>query len=126
MPMGRLFEPTEEQRENVEILIGNGWSEASIAKALRIDRTTLRKHFSEELEFGRERRRMLVVRSMYEIAVGGNISAQKAYLDRGDLTPEPAPKPKAEKPVRLGKKEAADAVAQAAAMETNWANLVRQ
>jgi hypothetical protein len=52
------FQPTDEQRQNVEIMVGLGITEEKICLVVRdrrdkpICRNTLRKHFQKELETG--------------------------------------------------------------------------
>jgi hypothetical protein len=48
------FAPTNKQRQTVEVLVANGNSQRVIALVIGCDRTTLRKHFREELRDGRE------------------------------------------------------------------------
>jgi hypothetical protein len=48
------FVPSIEQRHAVTVLRTNGCSERVIARLLRINRRTLRKHFKTELEDARE------------------------------------------------------------------------
>jgi hypothetical protein len=52
------FQPTDEQRKNVEVMVGLGITEEKICLLVRdrrdkpISRNTLRKHFKKELEIG--------------------------------------------------------------------------
>src|SRR5215831_12905943 len=52
------FQPTDEQRKNVEVMVGVGITEENIRLVVRdrrdkpISRTSLRKHFKRELETG--------------------------------------------------------------------------
>ena len=48
------FEPTIEQRHAVTVLRSNGFSERLIARLLRVNRRTLRKHFKTELADAQE------------------------------------------------------------------------
>ena len=57
------FEPTDDQRKNVKILVGRGIPEEHICALVRDHRDrpigpdTLRKHFSKEIEMGVVERR---------------------------------------------------------------------
>jgi DNA invertase Pin-like site-specific DNA recombinase len=77
---GYRFKPTKEQMKRVEMLISSGMSERAIAAALGVDRLTLRKHFEDALLSGRSRRRSEILQALFRSAVGGNVSAQKAFL----------------------------------------------
>ena len=55
----RAFQPTAEQRSNVEVLVGYGMPETEICRLVRnpetgqpIDPKTLRKHFKAEIAIG--------------------------------------------------------------------------
>ena len=45
---------TDEQRKHVQTLSGYGLSQDQISRMLEIDRNTLKKHFKEELEKGKD------------------------------------------------------------------------
>jgi DNA invertase Pin-like site-specific DNA recombinase len=77
---GYRFRPTKEQRRHVEMLMSGGMSERGIAATLGIDRLTLRKHFEDALLNGRSRRRSEVLEALFKSAIGGSVSAQKAFL----------------------------------------------
>jgi hypothetical protein len=53
------FQPTPEQRRQVELLVAHGNAEWIIARIVGCDRKTLRRHFRDELRDGRE---MLIAR----------------------------------------------------------------
>jgi hypothetical protein len=104
-PIGRPpYEPSQETREKVEILIAGGESEEDIARVVGLSRTTLRQHFAEELATGRAKRRADVLIAQYRTAVAGNASAQDKFLKKSDL---PVFQPQAPKEPKLGKKEIA-------------------
>src|SRR5262245_26562673 len=120
------LKPTPKQRRTVEELRSCGESADSIARALRIDVETLRKHFADELAHGHSRRRLEVVGMLFKSARGGNVSAQKhlehmtaaAGAEAGFIAPEDAPA----KVAKLGKKEQAQEAASTAGTGTEWGN----
>lgn len=116
------YRATAEKRERVEILVATGMAEEEIARVIGIAPNTLRKHFREELLNGRAKRRGAVIEAMFRAATGGNVSAQKAYVQLTDLAP-PAART-AEKAAKPGKKEIAERLAETAAEDTGWNGLV--
>lgn len=71
------FEPTDKERQLVESLSGFGLPHEDIALLVRdgIDDKTLRKHFRRELDTGMTKANAKVVESLYQQAVGGNVTA---------------------------------------------------
>lgn len=129
-PRGRPeFEPTAEQRERVEILVGGGMAIEEIAAALDLAKNTLKKHFGAELTRGRSRKRAEALEAMFNSAKGGNVSAQKAYIALNTVaaadaawmepTAADATAPTAKSP-KLGKKEQALEDASTAGLGTEW------
>lgn len=112
------FAPTKRQRHEVEVWAAGGLSEESIAHAIGISRTTLRKHFAQELDVGADKKRGEVVAALFAAAKSGNVAAQKAFLARSDVSAAQSKfGGKPEKPVRqrpAGKKEVADEAAKRA------------
>jgi DNA-binding CsgD family transcriptional regulator len=124
-PMTRpAFEPTMEQREQVEIQAGAGHSQNEIAAALEISVSTLRKYFSQELLTGAAKRKAEMVKALYSAGINGNVTAAKAYLAMGDRMPVQAA-PAEDKQPKLGKKEQAALDAETAHEGTSWADLVK-
>lgn len=78
------FEPTDEQRERVEIMVASRQTEEEIARTLKITPPTLRKHFREELDNGFAARRSEAKIAQYRLGVAGNAAALKAWLAHGD------------------------------------------
>lgn len=112
--------PTQQNRNRVSMLVACGWSNGRIASALFITQPTLRKHYFSELKFrevARDRLMAGMLTKHWELFQAGNVAAGKEFRDllkENDLmlygqTVQP---PKAEKPPKLGKKEAALAAAQ--------------
>lgn len=120
------FKPTAVQRSHVAIAAAGGMAHEEIAQALGIVRNTLEKHFSIELSTGAHKRRLGWLVAMDKAARGGNVAAQKALLSTVP-TPLAPPLPTGqptEKPVKLGKKEQANADAVGAQAGTEWNDLL--
>lgn len=77
------YKPTIESRRVVEEMKFCGESENVIARALRIDPDTLRKHFEDELADGHAQRRKEVIGLIFTSARAGNVSAQKKLEEMG-------------------------------------------
>jgi hypothetical protein len=119
------WSPSIEERIAVEQMKFCGESEATIARSLKVDVDTLRKHCQVELADGFANNRRKVTKMLFEAADKGNVSAIKrldemgkvagaaaAMKDRetgGGFAPAAAPEPKPEKP---GKKQERLAAAQ--------------
>lgn len=78
----KTFEPTDEQRKQVEAMKGFGIPEDDIAKLIAnpntgeaICRNTLRKHFRRELDVGEAKANSKVAESLYKQALEGNTTA---------------------------------------------------
>lgn len=131
------FKPSAAHRRTVEEMKSCGESENVIARSLKIDADTLRKHFSVELQDGLSNRRREVIGLLYKSARTGNVTAQKrleemtrvagaaAEFEEGKPnSTQPAARPAARKP-RLGKKEEADIAAQSAGEDSEWGDDLR-
>ena len=77
------FQPTLDERRRVERLKYVGESDNMIARALRIDVDTLRKHFVDELADGYALRRADLLDNLFTRAWAGNVSAIAALLKMG-------------------------------------------
>jgi hypothetical protein len=111
-------------RQAVAAAAGGGMSHEEMAIALGISRNTLEKHFEAELSVGAFKKRMEVLTAMHRAAKGGNVAAQKAYMQltpRMAAPPVPAPSPE-DKPA--GKKAQANAAAVTAGQGTEWETLL--
>ena len=113
-------EPTPESRERVQILLGGGMTHDQIAAAIGISAPTLRQHYGEELSTGRAKKRAEMLEAMFRAGIGGNVSAQKAYIAQHSELDDPKP----EKDEPIGKKAAAQAAAREAGQGTDWASLL--
>lgn len=95
MPRGGGFEPTEEQKQNVVILVGLGVPQEQIRYLIRrpdgkpIDVKTLRKRFKEELTLGEVRLKSQVGNFMLATIFGRDVPAGtkkiESDLARNDL-----------------------------------------
>lgn len=80
------YRPSIADREIVEQMKFCGESDATIARALRIDPDTLRKHFPDELADGYASRRRQVIGLLFEQATNGNTAATKKLEEMGRMT----------------------------------------
>ena len=69
------FIPTAEQRRLVETMSGYGTPQEGIALIINIDLKTLRLRFRRELDLGVTKANSEVGKSLYNMAVNGNIAA---------------------------------------------------
>lgn len=83
-----------------------------IARALKVDVDTLRKHCAHELENGYANNRAEVTKLLFEAAGKGNVSAIKRLDEMGKLSraastygDRPKPVQQEPKPEKVGKKE---------------------
>lgn len=74
------FEPTAEQRELVKQLAGLGTRHEDIARLIKIDEGTMRKHFGDELEAGRAEANAKVAHSLFKAALAGVPAAMIFWL----------------------------------------------
>jgi hypothetical protein len=70
------FEPTKEQRDRVEAMVGFGIPEEAIAKHIGVSGPTLRKHFRTEIDTGATKMLTSVAGALYRNAMKGNVTAQ--------------------------------------------------
>jgi hypothetical protein len=87
-PRGRpVFVPAEEERVVVERMIGLGVPETEIARTLirpAISVPTLRKHFHDEIERGRQNLKFRARALLLRAAEAGNVSAIMHLIARVD------------------------------------------
>jgi len=74
------FEPTQQQRVLVNMMSLNGVKHSEQAKALGITPKMLKKHFTEEIEYGRIVTTANVANALYRNAMDGNVTAQTFFL----------------------------------------------
>lgn len=74
--MGRpAHKPTEETRATVKRMAAVGIPQPHIGKVVGISVPTLEKHYRDELDLGATEANVAVAQSLYDQAVGGNVSA---------------------------------------------------
>ena len=78
--MAEAFVPTEQQRHLVHMMTVNGVKQDEQAKALRINRKTLARHFRDELDLGKITTTANVAGALYRNAMDGNVSAQIFWM----------------------------------------------
>jgi DNA-binding XRE family transcriptional regulator len=74
------YEPGPEQRNLVAIASASGMKQEDIAKALGIDKKTLRKHFREELDEGHAKVLASIKMTAYQMALSGNQPAMTMFI----------------------------------------------
>src|SRR5690348_14143243 len=80
-PGGRPpHEPTLGQRNTVQVMVANGNGERVIARAVGIDRSTLRKHYREELRSGRDQVVAAMGAAPVRAGLAGNVHAAWYWL----------------------------------------------
>ena len=119
--MAKLFqtyEPTPEQRKQVEAMAAYAIPEIDIARVIGIDAKTLRKHFRDELDLGHVKANAQVAGFLFTAAKSGNVTAQifwlKVRAGWSEFGAAAAPP--------LGKKYMQAELAQHAGNGTAWAN----
>jgi hypothetical protein len=117
-------QPTAEQRRSVEAMSGYGIPEVDIARVIGIERSTLRKHYRDELELGHVKANAKVADNLFKIATGTGREAVTAAIfwlkvraGWSEYAPSPLPPP-------LGKKEQLQIDAVESAKGTEWGTLV--
>ncbi len=74
------FEPTETDRRRVMMLVVCGIARDKIAEHLGISKSTLYRHFPDELNNGSDIATAAVAGSLYQNAVDGTVSAQIFWM----------------------------------------------
>jgi hypothetical protein len=114
--------PTKAQREKVKLYLAGGISEPVVAHRLGISQMTLRKHFAEELVFGRDLKQADNLDRLEKAANKGNVTAMK-HLDAKfgtNAAQHNFEQPARESSPRQGKKEQAQTAADTAGAGTVW------
>ena len=85
-------QPTPQTRGSVVALKGAGFSDKSIAHAMQLGLTTLKAHYAEDLEMGRDKAHALVAMTLFRVAtdpqhpkcITANIFYSKAHMGLKD------------------------------------------
>jgi len=125
--------PDDGKRNKVIMLLGLGWQDPDIARALGITPPTLRKYYFRELrsrDDARLRLRATHLEALWEQCRAGNVAALKEFrrvMDRAesedaqrDFLGEPVRVPRAPATTALGKKAQAAEEAKTAGVGTEW------
>src|ERR1051325_2410528 len=75
-----IFQPTEEQRQQVKLLTAFGNTQEQIARVLKISDRTLRKHFREGLNGGTAEANTQIAQALFKKAKGGDTTAMIFWL----------------------------------------------
>lgn len=131
------YQVKEGQREQVERFIACGMIQDDIARVLGISTPTLLRYFENEIRTGPAKQRALVINNLFNQSANGNTAATKhleamtargmaeasiAGTETGQKVDAPA---KAEKPIKLGKKQQAVVDAKTAGEGTEWGDDLR-
>jgi hypothetical protein len=73
-------DPSAAQRKQVEAMAGFGIPEAAIARVMRVDAPTLRRHFTDELAEGQIKANSKVAENLYRKATGEGREAVTAAI----------------------------------------------
>ena len=119
-------QPSDKDRQMVEVLAGYAVSTAKIADVIGIDQKTLFKHYGDQIRRGSASVEAKLVGNLLRIAGGTDGTALKAIMFSlqcrfgwSQYAPDPGAR---EKP--LGKKDQIQAEAESAAEGTAWSSLV--
>ena len=74
------FEPTDEQRKQVEAMAGFGIPQVDIAKVIGISKPTLEKYFREELDVGSVKATAKVAQSLFKKATSDGSQSVTAAI----------------------------------------------
>ena len=121
--------PTEIQRREVSAYAAVGTPHHDIAKLVGIDTKTLLKWYRDELDTGKARANAQVAKTLFQQAIGGNITAaifwmkaQAGWRDR----PSFEDFGEAPSPIADGLKAARDRAATTAQQGTEWAGVLQR
>lgn len=80
---GKPYEPNEEARALIRVMVAGGIQQAAIAAALRIDTKTLAKYYRHELDNGLAQANANVVARLYKMTAD-NVRAVEFWLTNRD------------------------------------------
>lgn len=117
------FTPSKTQRKLVKLLVAGGIPEPVIAHKIGVCQNTLRRHFPDELVFGRGLKLAENIERLDKAADGGNVTAMKHLDAKFEMVSAKAsftdPLP-AEPTRKLGKKELQRNEAMVAGDNSDW------
>lgn len=70
--------PTDQEREDVTIMMASGLTQDTIAKILKISIPSLQKHYRHELDVGKEQAIQKIAKNLFRIATGESKAAVTA------------------------------------------------
>lgn len=76
----KKFQPTPEQRKQVEAMSAYGIPQTEIAKCIGINKTTLLQYFREELDTANAKACAAVAGALYKKAMGGDTTAMIFWM----------------------------------------------
>lgn len=128
------YEPNMTDRETVTLLVADNWKQDDIAAVIGVSTPTLTKAFANEIHTGALKKRAETLRLLNSAAKRGNVTAQRALLDRldvaqlhrlGDTFTRPDAEPGKAKPETVGKKIAAAQEARDVLADSEWSDVLR-
>lgn len=78
--MPPAHDPTKDNRFMVMAWAGAGFTQEAMAYHLKIDPKTLREHYREELDQGKDLANALVAGHLFRLAVSGDFQAMRFWL----------------------------------------------
>jgi hypothetical protein len=78
--VNKPHEPTEKEREAVEIMAGHGIPPIDIARVLGHSESTIRRHYTQELDTGHIRANSKVAQSLFDKAMANGPGAVTACI----------------------------------------------
>ena len=123
------FEPTQRQRDDVKLWASDDWTEDRMAAQIGISRNTLRKHFADEIQYGADKVRTVVLRDLQRASAAGRTGASAKLLELTEKVRPPSPLKSGgdgeeEEAEPLGKKAQAKVDARTANNTPGWSHLV--
>ena len=109
------FAPTDDQRHEVSVLTAGGMTREQIAQVFGVTPGAVLRACAFELSTGASQRRAEVVRTVFDCAMKGNVTAARAFLARPANTGGPLANAAV-----VGKKELRNVEAMTAADDTEW------
>ncbi|PYB71280.1 hypothetical protein [Rhizobium wuzhouense] len=131
-PRGRKsYKKSPENQQLVSVLRASGWTHERIAAVLQCDEKTLRKHFSRELEVGKdivEAETLMVNYSQMRQGKSGAIARQMKILEHTSLQQPRKSEPKVPREPKketLGKKAQLESDAHNGLRSSSWGDVLQ-